>query len=75
MLKLEKNPDRVKSTRPKTKRNTKEDKFKLRDSTNVLTGVGGKKYRRDRKITIASRKKRVVEKIQAWAKARQQKNK
>lgn len=72
---IRKNPDRVKSARPKAKRLNREERLKLRDTTNVLTGIGGKKYRRDRKITLASRKKRVVEKIQAWAKARQQKGK
>jgi large subunit ribosomal protein L5e len=70
---IRKNPDRVKNTKPRTKRLTKEEKFKRRDSPNVHVGHGNKKFRRDRKITIAARKQRVVDKITAWAKARQQK--
>lgn len=64
------NPDRVKSTRPKAKRLTAPERFKRRDGTNVHTGVKGKKFLRDRKITLATRKKRVQDKISKWASER-----
>jgi len=67
---IKKNPDRVKSTRKRDHKKTRQEKLALRDTTNIHTGIGGKKYRRDRKITLAKRKQRVTEKIQAWAKAR-----
>jgi len=67
---IRKNPDRVKSKRPKSVRLTKEEKFKRRDGKNVQTGIGGKKYLRDRKITLATRKKRVQDKINKWASER-----
>lgn len=67
---IRKNPDRVKSVRPKEKSLTRDQKFALRDTTNVHKGINGKEFRRDRKITIATRKQRVVDKITAWANAR-----
>jgi len=70
---IRKNPNRVKSARPKTKRLTKEEKFQRRGSTNLHTGIKGKKYLRDRKLTIVQRKQRVQDKISKWVKERSQK--
>ncbi len=67
---IRKNPERVKSTRPKDKRLTKEEKAKRIDSKNMHKGIGGKSYRRDRKISLKARKKRVTDKINAFAKQR-----
>lgn len=64
---IRKNPDRVKSTRPRTQRLKAADRLKRRDGTNKHKGIGGKEYLRDRKITLASRKKRVQDKISKWA--------
>lgn len=64
---IRKNPDRVKSKTPRTKRSTKLEKAKLRDTTNIHVGIKGKKYQRDRKISLQARKKRVQDKINKWA--------
>jgi large subunit ribosomal protein L5e len=67
---IRKNPDRATSTRKRDPTLTRAEKNKRRDTTNVHTGVAGKKYLRDRKITLASRKKRVQDKINKWASER-----
>jgi len=64
---IRKNPERVKSKNTRTKRATRQERLKRRDTTNIHTGAKGGKYLRDRKITLDTRKKRVADKINKWA--------
>lgn len=69
---IRKNPVRPKSTKVRTKRPNKEERNKRRDQPNVHKGKT-KDYKRDRKISLAARKKRVDDKIKQFIKERTEK--
>lgn len=70
---IRKNPDRIYSKNKRQKRANKAERAKRIDGKNIHEGAGGKKYLRDRKISLQSRKKRVQDKIKKFVAERKQK--